>query len=113
MSNVKNFTGTPYRQPPGGGDDGGEPPMSNIESRVERLEGDVSDIKITLARMEAKLDNFATGESLQKEIGGLRKEGGDLRSEMHSLLRQQTAWSVGTIIAAAGVVFAIMRYLPA
>lgn len=89
-----------------GGSDGGEPPMSQLEARVEHLERDVGDIKQTLARIEAKLDTFATGESLHKEVGGLR-------AEMHSLLRQQTMWSVGTIIAAAGLVFAIMRFLPA
>lgn len=43
-----------------GGSDGGEPPMSNLESRVEHLERDVGDIKVTLARIEAKLDNCVT-----------------------------------------------------
>lgn len=42
-----------------GGSDG-EPPMSSLESRVERLENDVTDIKLTLARMEGKLDNCVT-----------------------------------------------------
>ncbi|MGQ0335713.1 hypothetical protein [Halomonas elongata] len=80
--------------------------MSNLEERVKHLEHDVGDIKTTLARIETKLDTFATGESLHKEVGGLRVE-------MHSLLRQQIMWSVGTILAAAGLVFAIMRFLPA
>lgn len=112
MSNIRQFTGPTHRDPQGGGGGGGGSDMNDLTPRVESLERDMNDIKVTLARMEAKLDTFATGESLHKEIGGLRSESGGLRSEMHSLLRQQTAWSVGTIIASAGLVFAIMRYLP-
>jgi len=34
----------------------------------------------------------------------------ELKAEVHSLLRQQIMWSVGTIIAMGGLVFAIMRF---
>lgn len=34
--------------------------MSNLDARVEHLERDVTDIKVTLARMEGKLDNCVT-----------------------------------------------------
>lgn len=47
---------------------GGEPPMSNLESRVEHLERDVSEIKVTLARIEGKLDNCVTWKAA---FGGL------------------------------------------
>ena len=43
----------------GGGDNGGNDggsSMSRLESRVEKLESDVSEIKVTLARIEGKLD---------------------------------------------------------
>lgn len=88
----------------GGGDNGGnggEPPMSQLEARVEHLERDVGDIKVILARMEgrfdaidAKLDSFAT------------------KTEMAKLETRVIKWSVGTILAAGGLVFAIMRFLP-
>ncbi|WP_136247962.1 hypothetical protein [Halomonas borealis] len=75
--------------------------MSGLESRVEHLERDVSDIKSTLARMEGqfeamntKLDNFAT------------------KTELAHTETRIIKWSVGTILAAGGLVFAIMRFLP-
>lgn len=37
----------------------------------------------------------------------------EVRAEMYSVLRQQTIWNVGTIIAMAVLVFATMRFLPA
>lgn len=49
----------PYSDPSTGGP-GDEPPMSDVARRVEHLERDVSDIKVTLARIEAKLDNCVT-----------------------------------------------------
>lgn len=69
--------------------------MSNLETRVERLEHDASDIKQTLARIETKIDGFAT------------------KTEMAQLETRVIKWSVGTILAAGGLVFAIMRFLPA
>ncbi|MFG6159659.1 hypothetical protein ACGTNG_12705 [Halomonas sp. 1390] len=42
--------------------------MSNLESRVEHLERDVSEIKVTLARIEGKLDNCVTWKAA---FGGL------------------------------------------
>ncbi|MCO7245262.1 hypothetical protein [Halomonas sp. Mc5H-6] len=59
-----------FRGGDNGGNDGGEPPMSNLEHRVGKLESDAGDIKVTLARMEgkfdtmdAKLNNFVTWKS--------------------------------------------------
>lgn len=69
--------------------------MSDLTPRVERLENDVSDIKATLARVETKMDSFATKSDLAK-------------TETHII-----KWNVGTILAAGGLVFAIMRFLPA
>lgn len=77
--------------------------MSDLTARVEHLEADMRSVREDVAVIKATM---ATKGDLHREVGGLR-------AEMHSLLRQQTMWSVGTIIAMAGLVFAIMRFLPA
>ncbi|WP_106418191.1 hypothetical protein [Salinicola tamaricis] len=64
-----------------------------MEQRLRKLEQDVAIIKETVATRE-----------------DLLRETGSIRSEMHSLLRQQTMWSVGTIIVVAGLIFGIMRF---
>lgn len=74
--------------------------MDNFEARITRLEDQAGVMQQSLARIEAKLDGASKKEDL-----------GNLRAEMHNLLRQQIMWSVGTIIATAGLVFAIVRFL--
>ncbi len=68
-------------------DSGGEPP--DMEQRLRHLEQDVEVIKATMATRSDVLE---------------------LKAEMHSLLRQNIMWSVGTIIATGSLVFAIMRF---
>lgn len=68
-------------------DGGGEPP--DMEQRLRHLEQEVHVIRETMA----------TGANLQ-----------ELRAEMHSLLRQQIMWSVGSVIATGSLVFAIIRF---
>lgn len=66
---------------------GGEPP--DMEQRIAHLERDVEVIKATMAT---------------------KADVSELKADMHSLLRQNIMWSVGTIIAVGGLVFAIMRF---
>lgn len=68
-------------------DSGGEPP--DMEQRLAHLERDVEVIKATMAT---------------------KSDVSELKAEMHSLLRQNIMWSVGTIIAMGTLVFAIMRF---
>jgi len=91
VSRIADHSGYNPRHTGGGG---GEPPMNNIEARVEYLERDISDMKSTLARIETKLDAFAT------------------KAELASTETRIIKWNVGTILAAGGLVFAIMRFLP-
>ena len=89
-----------------GGSDDGEPPMSNLEARVEHLEGDMRAVREDLTTIKA---TYATRDGLND----VRLEVEKVRGEMHSLGRQMIMWNVGTIIAVASLVFAIMRFFPA
>lgn len=90
----------------GGDGTGGEPPMSNLEGRVEHLEKDLRSVREDLTTIKA---TYATRDGLND----VRLEVEKVRGEMHSLGRQMIMWNVGTIITVAGLVFAIMRFLPA
>ncbi|MBR9798781.1 MAG: hemolysin XhlA [Gammaproteobacteria bacterium] len=73
--------------------------MNTLETRVTALESDVRTLREDVAVIKS---NYATKADIH-----------ELKAELHSSLRLQTMWSVGTIIAAASLVFAIMRMVPA
>lgn len=79
--------------------------MSNLEARVEHLEKDMRSVREDLTTIKA---TYATRDGLND----VRLEIEKVRGEMHSLGRQMIMWNVGTIITAAGLVFAIMRLMP-
>ena len=74
------------------GGDGGEPPMNDLTPRVEHLERDVSDIKVTMASISTKLDGFAT------------------KTELAQMETRIIKWNVGTLIAVGALVFAVIRF---
>lgn len=80
--------------------------MSSLEGRVEHLEKDMRSVREDLTTIKA---TYATRDGLND----VRLEVEKVRGEMHSLGRQMIMWNVGTIITVAGLVFAIMRFLPA
>jgi len=59
-----------------------------MEQRIAHLERDVEVIKATMATKTDVLE---------------------MKADMHSLLRQNIMWSVGTILATGTLVFTIMR----
>lgn len=74
------------------GGNGGEPPMNDLTARVEHLERDVTDIKVTLAGISTKLDGFAT------------------KTELAQMEARIIKWNVGTLIAVGALVFAVIRF---
>ncbi|MFD2191577.1 hypothetical protein [Pistricoccus aurantiacus] len=79
--------------------------MNDLTARVEHLENDIRAVREDLAAIKA---TYATRDGLND----VRLEVERVRGKMHSLGRQMIMWNVGTIIAVAGLVFAIMRFLP-
>lgn len=60
--------------------------------------------------MEQRIRNLEENVSVIKATMATSKDVSDLRADVHSLLRQNIMWSVGTIIAASGLVFAIVQF---
>jgi hypothetical protein len=74
--------------------------MEDIVARVGRLETSMSDVRVDVAAIKAKLDHLATGG----EIGELR---GRLSATETSLIK----WVVGTAMACAGPAFAAAKLI--
>nr|VFK67059.1 MAG: hypothetical protein BECKUNK1418G_GA0071005_11243 [Candidatus Kentron sp. UNK]VFK72488.1 MAG: hypothetical protein BECKUNK1418H_GA0071006_11183 [Candidatus Kentron sp. UNK] len=88
--------------------------MDSLERRVERLEIDMREVKVEIAKMNARMDaafpTFATREDLmavRAEIETVRTEVEKVRGEIERMGRIIIMWSVGTIIATAGIVTTI------
>nr|VFK17578.1 MAG: hypothetical protein BECKLPF1236A_GA0070988_101746 [Candidatus Kentron sp. LPFa]VFK32760.1 MAG: hypothetical protein BECKLPF1236C_GA0070990_101805 [Candidatus Kentron sp. LPFa] len=81
--------------------------MDSLERRVERLEIDMREVKIEIAKMNARMDaafpTFATREDLM----AVRAEIEKVRGEIERMGRIIIMWSVGAIIATAGIVTTI------
>ena len=74
----------------GAGGRGGGPMPPDLEGRIRQLEQDVAVIR----------SNHATKADIA-----------NLRADMHDLNRQAIMWNVGTLIATAGVILAIARFV--
>nr|VFK09736.1 MAG: hypothetical protein BECKLPF1236A_GA0070988_1002625 [Candidatus Kentron sp. LPFa]VFK34365.1 MAG: hypothetical protein BECKLPF1236C_GA0070990_102643 [Candidatus Kentron sp. LPFa] len=95
--------------------------MDSLERRVERLEIDVREVKIEIAKMNTRMDiafpTFATREDLmavraeietvRTEVEKVRTGVEKVRGEIERMGRVIIMWSVGTIIATAGIVTTI------
>lgn len=66
-----------------------------MDDRIRDLEKDVEIMKATLATKE--------------DVSDVKVELLNFKADVHSLLRQNIMWSVGTILATGTVVFTIMR----
>ena len=93
-----------------GNGSGGEPPMNDqLTQRVQHLERDVGEIKVTLARLEGRFDTIdAKFDAINTKLDTFATKA-DMAETKVSMIQ----WGVGTVIAAGALVFAIMRFLPA
>jgi len=74
--------------------------MDDVVKRLGVLERDVSDLKVQVGSIAAQLPHLAT----QAQIG-------DLRAAVSEAKTSIVQWVVGTTIAAAGIAFAIARWV--
>lgn len=97
-----------------------------IEEKVDHLQKDVTEIKADVRRLDGKIDAVSASLSehrleTEKSIGKLRDETKDsiaaLRNEMkesfaklHGNHTSQIAWTVSTVIAAAGAAFTAAKF---
>lgn len=102
---------TRYTPRHGGDGSGGEPPMSDLTARVEHLERDVGDIKLTLARMEGRLEAMdskfdARLEAMDSKLGAmdskLDSKLGAIDSKLDNFITWKSAFA-GLAVLLAGL----------
>ncbi|WP_131541966.1 hypothetical protein [Pantoea agglomerans] len=88
---------------------GGEPPNggdSMLEKRVEKLEQDLSAMKVDLAIIKS---NYSTSS----DVASVKVEIANAKADLHSALRLQAITIVGSVLAAVGIgVGIIIRLMP-
>lgn len=87
-----------------------------LEQRVERLEGDMKDVKATLKSIEeAVIEIRAELKHLPKitDYAVLRAEVGEIKGRLGQLPTtwQLLTFTIGAVLAASGLAFTIARFL--
>jgi hypothetical protein len=79
------------------------------------LEQDIARIKEDIAGIKAEMKHFATKADLEALKGTLNSDlealKGDLRTEIEHMGRTLIMWNVSSMIALAGIVVAIVRFM--
>ncbi|MBJ3779351.1 hypothetical protein JFY47_02260 [Enterobacter asburiae] len=112
------------------GGDGGDNGMTEIIKRIEKLESDTSQIRMDVAVLMARSENFATKSDLESVRADVNKLA--IRSEefltkadfhkavsdvnlkfvdIHKEITAQTRWFMATLIGTAGIALAVAKYL--
>lgn len=126
--NLKDFPRDKWKKGGSDGNDGGNG-MDDLKRRVERTEENITQIKIDLAKLTARAEEFSTKSDvlalkteLKTEIASLRNEQktetASLKSELqkelisvHKEIANQTKWIAATMIGTTGIALAIAKYL--
>lgn len=85
---------------PFGGGSGGGGMAEDLEQRVKKLEEDVTEIRVNIATLTTRSENFATKSDIS-----------DLRTTMQKELRNQTFAFCTILLAAVAAVTGIISYL--
>lgn len=97
------------------GGDGGDM-YKDLEKRVEKLENHISEMKVDLAKLVVRSENFASKADLIEQNSSYKSEAQVLRTEMHQSLAglhkeisNQTKWIGGTMIAVVAGAMTFMK----
>ena len=83
---------------------------SALVHTMSRLVEETTGQLVTRDQLDARLADLK-GE-LRGDIAALRAEMKSDKADIHSLIRAQTQWFVGALIAVAGVAVAVVKLLP-
>lgn len=73
---------------------------ATLEQDIARIKEDITSLKTDMAVMRSKMESFATKEDLQM-----------VRAEIEHMGRTLIMWNVSSMIALAGIVVAIVRFM--
>lgn len=99
-----------------GGGDGGDM-YKDLEKRVEKLESHISEIKVDLAKLVVRSENFASKADLIEQNSSYKSDVQTLRTEMHQSLTalhkeisSQTKWIAGTLVAVVAGAMTFIKF---
>lgn len=85
---------------------GNEPPGgSQLEKRVEKLEGTIFDVQLRLVRIETRLESIENNGATKADIEGVN-------TKIEAMGRTMIQWAVGSAIILAGLAFTAARFIP-
>ena len=83
---------------------------TDLKADVARLEGKIENIDVKIENVEGKIENCATKAEIENI--DVKIENCATKADMYRLLWIQTGTIAGVIVAASGVVVALVRLLP-
>ncbi|WNN46240.1 MULTISPECIES: hypothetical protein [Winslowiella] len=92
-----------------GGGSGGGGMMDRLEKRVERLETDVTQIKLDLTKLTIRSEEFATKSGLAELVA--RSNEFATKGDLHKEISGQTKWIAATIIGVAALCMTAAKFL--
>ena len=104
----------PFNRNGDNGGDGGGPTMTDLTARVEHLEHEVSDIKVTLARMEGRFDAFdAKLDGMNSRFDSVNSRFDSMGSRFDSMVTWKAAFAglAAMLVGLAGIAWWVVQQI--